>query len=168
MPVAAHPVRDHCLAPDRASTRPSHRSAGATGAPSRTCRRSTATRRRCSRSERRAGCATAAARAGDDGAAAAGWPFFGQFIAHDITADRSPLGPHADATTIANFRSPRANLECLYGAGPVGAPFLYDARDPAKLLDGDGDVPRNAQGIALIGDPRNDVHVFITQLHVAS
>ena len=55
---------------------------------------------------------------GDDGTAAAGWPFFGQFIAHDITADRSPIGPHADATTIANFRSPRANLECLYGAGP--------------------------------------------------
>src|SRR4051812_26024013 len=24
------------------------------------------------------------------------WPFFGQFIAHDITADRSPLGHRAD------------------------------------------------------------------------
>src|SRR6516162_235359 len=30
------------------------------------------------------------------GAEAAGWPFFGQFIAHDITADRSALRSHAD------------------------------------------------------------------------
>ena len=153
--------------PTAPSTRPSLRSAAATGAPSRTCRRSSPTRRRCSRSGPRAGCATAATRPATTATAAAGWPFFGQFIAHDITADRSPIGPHADATTIANFRSPRANLECLYGAGPVGAPFLYDARDPAKLLRGDGDVPRNAQGTALLGDPRNDVHVFISQLHHA-
>src|SRR6476620_11017233 len=26
------------------------------------------------------------------GTEAAGWPFFGQFVAHDITADRSPSG----------------------------------------------------------------------------
>ena len=165
MPVATHPVRDHCLAPERAIDAPIAPIGGrygrafpdlpalggeqaallALGAAGGLCDGSDAT--------------------GDDGVAAAGWPFFGQFIAHDITADRSPIGPHADTTTIANFRSPRANLECLYGAGPVGAPFLYDARDPAKLLDGDGDVPRNAQGTALLGDPRNDVHVFISQLH---
>jgi hypothetical protein len=30
-----------------------------------------------------------------------------------------------------------------------------------------GDVPRNGQGIALIGDPRNDVHLFVNQLQVA-
>ena len=36
------------------------------------------------------------------------------------------------------------------------------------LLGGDGwDVPRNSQGVALIGDPRDDVHLFINQLHVA-
>ena len=26
----------------------------------------------------------------------AGWPFFGQYVAHDLTADRSPLRAHAD------------------------------------------------------------------------
>jgi hypothetical protein len=165
VPAVAHPVRDHCLAPDRSIDSPIAPVGGrygrafgdlpalegdqaallALGAVGGLCDGSDAT--------------------GDDGTAAAGWPFLGQFIAHDITADRSPIGPHADATTIANFRSPRANLECLYGAGPAGAPFLYDARDPAKLLAGDGDVPRNAQGTALLGDPRNDVHVFISQLH---
>ena len=27
----------------------------------------------------------------DDAAVEAGWPFFGQYVAHDLTADRSPL-----------------------------------------------------------------------------
>lgn len=103
------------------------------------------------------------------GSVAAGWPFFGQFVAHDITADRSPLTPHADVSRVRNFRSPAANLECVYGDGPVGSPFLYDREDPAKLLlaAGGRDVPRNQQGIALIGDPRNDVHLFVNQLQVA-
>jgi len=49
------------------------------------------------------------------------------------------------------------NLECLYGDGPTGHPFLYQREDPAKFLLGiDGaDVQRNAEGIAVIGDPRN-------------
>ncbi len=99
----------------------------------------------------------------------AGWPFFGQFIAHDITADRSPLVSRADPAAVRNYRTPAANLECLYGGGPVGSPYLYDRDDPARLLIGAhaGDVPRNSQGIALIGDPRNDVHRFVNQLQVA-
>ena len=75
---------------------------------------------------------------------AAGWPFFGQFIAHDITADRSDLSRHADGTHLLNFRTPRANLECLYGAGPVGNPFLYRRDDPAKLLLGRNDAGEEA------------------------
>jgi Animal haem peroxidase len=103
-----------------------------------------------------------------DASVAAGWPFFGQFIAHDITADRSPLGHRADPEQIRNFRTPRANLEGVYGAGPVGSPYLYDGDDPAKLLLGPGghDVPRNQQGIALVGDPRNDLHLFMNQMQV--
>jgi hypothetical protein len=105
---------------------------------------------------------------GPDASVEAGWPFFGQFIAHDITADRSPLGHRADPEQIRNFRTPRANLEGVYGAGPVGSPYLYDNTDPAKLLLGpEGvDVPRNQQGIALVGDPRNDVHLFVNQIQV--
>ena len=99
----------------------------------------------------------------------AGQPFFGQYLAHDLTADRSPLRAQADINVLRNVRSPRANLEALYGGGPVGSPYLYDQTDPAKLLiaDGDRDLPRNQQGIALIGDPRNDVHAFMTGLQVA-
>jgi hypothetical protein len=97
----------------------------------------------------------------------AGWPFFGQYVGHDLTADRSPLRAHADVETLRNMRSPRANLEALYGDGPVGSPYLYQRNDPTKLLENDGDLPRNQEGLALIGDPRNDTHVFMSQMQVA-
>ena len=99
---------------------------------------------------------------------AAGWSIFGQFVAHDITADRSVLRSHADTRELRNARSPQLNLECLYGDGPVGHPFLYRRDDPAKFLLGlDGnDVQRNAEGIAIIGDPRNDSHMLMSQLHL--
>jgi hypothetical protein len=103
----------------------------------------------------------------DEAAVEAGWPFFGQYVAHDLTADRSPLREHADVAALRNVRSPRANLESLYGGGPLGSPYLYQRVDPAKLLENDGDVPRNQEGIALVGDPRNDVHIFMSQLQVA-
>src|SRR5262252_8897042 len=100
---------------------------------------------------------------------AAGWPFFGQFVAHDITADRSTIRHGVDSRELQNARSPRLNLECLYGDGPVGHPFLFQRADPAKLLLGDRgrDVLRNAEGTAIIGDPRNDSHVFMSQMHLA-
>jgi Animal haem peroxidase len=102
---------------------------------------------------------------------AAGWPLFGQFIAHDITADRAPLGD--EPSDLVNARSPTADLDSLYGSGQIGSPYLYRRDDPAMLLLGrndrgeEADVPRNAEGVALIGDPRNDVHIVVSQLHVA-
>ncbi len=100
---------------------------------------------------------------------AAGWPIFGQFVAHDITADRSALQSHVDARTLRNARAPQLNLECLYGDGPVGHPFLFQRDDPAKFLLGDDgrDIGRNAEGIAIIGDPRNDSHMLMAQMHLA-
>jgi hypothetical protein len=102
-------------------------------------------------------------------AVAAGWPIFGQFVAHDITADRSALKSQVDASALRNARSPQLNLECLYGDGPVGHPFLYQRDDPAKFLLGveARDLQRNVQGIAVIGDPRNDSHMLMAQLHLA-
>src|SRR5438045_2701027 len=97
----------------------------------------------------------------------AGWPFFGQYVAHDLTADRSPLRAHADLEALQNMRTPRANLESLYGGGPAGSPYMYRRDDAAKLLENEGDLPRNQEGLALIGDPRNDVHTFMNQMQVA-
>jgi hypothetical protein len=106
---------------------------------------------------------------GDDATQAAGWPFFGQLIAHDITADRSPIAGDVVPDALRNARAPMLNLEILYSDGPIGSPYLFDLGDPARFLLGPdgGDVPRNQQGVALIGDPRNDVHLFSLSLHVA-
>lgn len=116
--------------------------------------------------------------AADDGAAdnariPAGFPVLGQFIAHDITRDPSMLHHHATVKELRNFRTPRLDLEVVYGAGALANPYFYDLHDPDKFLIGTndagepGDVPRNAQGQALIADPRNDVHTLISQLHLA-
>lgn len=110
---------------------------------------------------------------GDNPCIPAGFPIFGQFIAHDITADRSLLQHHASVGELRSFRTPSLNLEALYGAGPTGNPYLYDRNDTDKFLLGvdnaamPNDQPRNTQDVALIGDPRNDVHLPISQLHVA-
>jgi hypothetical protein len=103
------------------------------------------------------------------GEIAAGWPIFGQFVAHDITADRSALSSHVEPGRLRNARTPQLNLECLYGDGPVGHPFLYQCHDPAKFLLGlnGADVPRNVEGIAIVGDPRNDSHTLMAQMHLA-
>jgi hypothetical protein len=120
-----------------------------------------------------------AARPDDTGASTdnprtpAGWTFFGQFIAHDITADRSLLLHHARLNELRNFRTPRLDLESMYAAGPIGSPYLYDLDDADKFLLGINDrgemedLPRNRQGRALLGDPRDDVHLIISQLHLA-
>ena len=172
--ATAHHVRDHCLAPARAVDAPV---AGGRYGRLFPALRPLVTDEELLRTLGRSGGACDASvleyADGSDAVEAAGWPFFGQFIAHDITADRSPVTHHAEPSTIRNFRSPRINLECVYASGPVGSPYLYQRDDTAKLLLGrddageEEDLPRNSEGIALIGDPRNDVHLFVAELHVA-
>lgn len=107
-----------------------------------------------------------------DASGAAGWTVLGQFIAHDITADRSPLVDRANVESLENVRRQKLNLEFLYGSGPAGDPYLYDVNDTAKLLLGindagePDDLQRNAQGIAIIADPRNDSHLLVSQMQV--
>lgn len=110
-----------------------------------------------------------------DAGIAAGWTYFAQFVDHDITFDpTSLLGEGNDPDALENFRTPRFDLDCLYGLGPKANPWLYQRNDPDKLLLGQNppefsqlDLNRNHEGRALIGDPRNDVHVIIAQLHLA-
>lgn len=173
--AASHAVRDHCLAPTRAVDAPV---AGGRYGRMFPGLGPLVTDAALLHALGRSGgvCDASALSLTDeqsDGREAAGWPLFGQFIAHDITADRSPVTHHADPDDLRNFRSPRVNLECVYASGPVGSPYLYQRDDAAKLLLGvndagrEEDVPRNREGVALIGDPRNDVHLFVSQLHVA-
>lgn len=106
----------------------------------------------------------------------AGYVYVGQFVDHDITFDpTSVLQRRNDPDGLVNFRTPRFDLDSIYGSGPNDQPFLYDQADPLKLLVGRNrgrgqerdDLPRNPQGRALLGDPRNDVHVIISQLTLA-
>jgi len=113
------------------------------------------------------------------------YTYLGQFIDHDITFDPvSQLQRFNDPDALHDFRTPRFDLDSVYGSGPADAPFLYEWIDAdfrgVKLLAGrnpdadtDGtpltrqDLPRNEQGRALIGDPRNDENIIVSQLHLA-
>jgi hypothetical protein len=97
----------------------------------------------------------------------AGYTFLGQFIDHDLTLDIAPLGQQTNEP-VRNFRSPTLELDSVYGLGPALQPFLYDRDRPGRfLLGGAGgtDLPRNSQGSAIIGDPRNDENLIVSQLH---
>jgi hypothetical protein len=104
----------------------------------------------------------------------AGFTFIGQFIDHDITFDHTPLDQQlADPDATVNFRTPRYDLDSVYGQGPASEPQFYDPTDPAKLrvvatnANGVEDMARDSSGRAIIPDPRNDENLIIVQLHKA-
>ena len=107
----------------------------------------------------------------DNPAHPAGATFMAQFLDHDITFDfTSRLGDPAPPEATPNSRTPALDLDSVYGRGPVADPQLYDAVDRAKLRVERAryeDVPRGADGRAILGDPRNDENLIISGLHCA-
>lgn len=111
----------------------------------------------------------------------AGYTYLGQFIDHDLTLDtRSTLQTIADPSNSSfpnDERTPRLDLDCLYGLGPNSAPFMYDEDGRlATNLDKPFDLPRAAALFkasdpmshrAVIGDPRNDENSIVCQLQLA-
>ena len=115
----------------------------------------------------------------------AGFTFLGQFVDHDMTFDpTSSLARQQDPEAIRNFRIPALDLDNVYGGGPVASPHLYDAAVDGgrttllteEIPGSDAvsvgnatrlDVPRNSQLTALIGDPRNDENLVVSQFHLA-
>lgn len=105
----------------------------------------------------------------------AGYTYFGQFIDHDITLEPSRLSASFISTgSLTNLRTPALDLDSLYGLGPRLEPVLYDQEKKGDdgccgyLLTGSPfpyDVPRNRQGIAIIGDPRNDENRLVALWH---
>ncbi len=109
-----------------------------------------------------------------DGPADAGMTFFGQFVDHDVTLDAtSAIGAAIDPRTIRNIRTPSLDLDCVYGDGPEASPLLYGDLEGHEgyLLFGRKnshlDLARNDKGTALIGDPRNDENIFVSQVQGA-
>lgn len=102
----------------------------------------------------------------------AGFTYLGQFIDHDLTFDTaSSLERQNDPDALTNFRSPRFDLDSVYGRGPADDPYLYSLdSERNKLLighhDNEDDLPRNVEDTALLGDPRNDENIFVGQLHL--
>jgi len=109
----------------------------------------------------------------------AGYTYLGQFIDHDLTFDpASSLEKQNDPDALVDFRTPRFDLDCIYGRGPDDQPYLYDSDGLHMLLGrrlsgnphdpNTRDVPRNSPEAgpkrALIGDPRNDENVIVSQL----
>ena len=110
-------------------------------------------------------------RAGVDvGTIPAGYTYLGQFIDHDVTFDPTPLGGRRRRPgRTVNRRTPRLDLDSLYGGGPDVQPYLYEKDRRRRLLLAPGpplDLPRNDEAVALTGDPRNDENTIVSQLHL--
>lgn len=115
----------------------------------------------------------------EDRAITAAYTYLGQFVDHDLTFDpTSRLREFLDRDQIGklvDFRTPRFDLDNLYGRGPDDQPYMYDP-DGIRMLLGEplsgnpddphaAQVPRGPSGRALIGDPRNDENRIVSQLH---
>jgi len=108
----------------------------------------------------------------------AGYTYLGQFIDHDLTFDpASSLDKTNDPNALVDYRTPRFDLDSVYGRGPDDQPYLYQDDGLHFLLGkqltgnpadgGTHDLPRNGSSgrrRALIGDPRNDENVIVSQL----
>jgi hypothetical protein len=115
----------------------------------------------------------------------AGYTFFGQFIDHDLTLDtRTDLGReiHGDYQ-LKNARTPELDLDNVYGGGPEESPPLYrlpyiragqlishggaPRHDLFRTRSSDRYGPAGGGAIALLGDPRDDENIIVSQLHAA-
>src|SRR5436305_4631615 len=67
----------------------------------------------------------------------AGYTYLGQFIDHDLTFDpASSLQRQNDPDGLVDYRTPRFDLDCVYGRGPDDQPYLY-RQDGRHMLLGD-------------------------------
>lgn len=115
----------------------------------------------------------------------AAYTYLGQFLDHDITFDpASSLTRRTDPDSLHNFRTPRLDLDSMYGRGPDDQPYLYDQRpgrrgylaiderqrvtdlprvNARQAVQISGKVPHH---VALIGDARNDENILVAQMHL--
>ena len=116
---------------------------------------------------------------GGFGQVPAGFTYLGQFVDHDLTFDKTAVafGSNVSAADLLQGRSPRLDLDSLYGAGPNSpgsAKFYKDDRHlkmgKTEAVGGIAakqgfDLPREAK--AVVPDRRNDENLAIAQTHLA-
>lgn len=103
------------------------------------------------------------------------YTYLGQFVDHDLTfGPEGSFQKQRDVEALVDFRTPAFDLDCVYGRGPGDQPYMYDSKERFLLGSpiGGGSDP-NARDLArntadparaLIGDPRNDENVLVSQL----
>src|ERR1700719_5144267 len=113
----------------------------------------------------------------EEGGIPAAYTYLGQFIDHDLTFDpASSLQKQNDPDALVDFRTPQFDLDNIYGRGPDDQPYMYQGDGKTFVLGnaltgapqvnaGSHDLQRNSQtpARALIGDPRNDENVIVSQ-----
>ena len=115
------------------------------------------------------------------------YTYLGQFVDHDLTFDpASSLQQQNDPDGLVDFRTPKFDLDNVYGRGPDDQPYLYEfsaGSDKAKFVFGkqltgaraikppardlarnDAHLPDAQRARAIIGDPRNDENALVSQL----
>jgi hypothetical protein len=110
-----------------------------------------------------------------DSSVPAGYTYLGQFIAHEVTQNKTAFTDVRNIKHLIEGVSPRVDLGSVYGTESIddhniGPPFLLPVGD--TLPDANGvryarDLPRANDGKALIPELRNDDNVTLAQFHVA-
>jgi hypothetical protein len=76
-----------------------------------------------------------------------GFTFVGQFIDHDITFDTTTLSEQqADPKATTNYRSPRYDLDSIYGRGPQQGPSALRPQGPGQAAGRQASLQRDQGG----------------------
>src|SRR5437016_12863176 len=102
----------------------------------------------------------------------AGYTYFGQLVAHDLTKDVSSIDEawRTEPEELQNLQTPKLDLDVLYGGGPDHSPHLYED-DAVRLKlgasDASGrsfDIGINKHGERLLADDRVAENLILRQM----
>ncbi len=98
-----------------------------------------------------------------------GLVFFGQFVDHDLDANlANAQGPSFSPQNPINVRTPALDLDSVYGLGPDLQPEFYtEDKLFFRLAASGNDLLRDEEGVAIIGDGRNDENGFVSTIHLS-
>jgi len=102
----------------------------------------------------------------------AGYTYFGQFVAHDVTKDVSSI---EEASTrppeeLENLQTPRLDLDVSYGGGPSRCPELYESDGMRLKVGGSSpaakafDICVGKRGERVLADDRGAENLILRQM----